>query len=84
MARATAAIGAPRVCACCSGSSPFAGLSGFAELRSAPDGIAGCCARGERPCNGRTADKCDKFPSPHGFARAEDTIGYEKNITFLD
>ena len=25
-----------------------------------------------------------KFPSPHGFIHAEDTIGYEKNITFLD
>jgi hypothetical protein len=24
-----------------------------------------------------------KFPSPHGFARAEDSVGYEKNITFL-
>jgi hypothetical protein len=46
MARATAAIGAPRVCACCtSGSNPFAGLSGFAELGSGLDGIAGCCAR---------------------------------------
>ena len=46
MARATAAMGAPRVCACCrSGSSPFAGLSGFAELGSAPDGIADRCAR---------------------------------------
>src|SRR6516165_8864356 len=30
----------------------------------------------------RTADKCDEFPSPHGFACAEDTVGYEKNITF--
>src|SRR5262249_33878462 len=39
-------MGAPRVCACCrSGSSPFAGLSGFAELGIAPDGIADCCAR---------------------------------------
>ena len=48
MARATAAIGAPRVCACCrSGSSPFAGLSGFAELGSAPDG-ADCCASAAR------------------------------------
>jgi hypothetical protein len=27
--------------------------------------------------------KPDKSPSPHGFARAEDYIGYEKNITFL-
>jgi hypothetical protein len=40
--------------------------------------------RYERPCNGRTANKCDEFPSPHGFARAEDYIGYQKNITFLD
>src|SRR6516225_291845 len=46
MARATAAIGAPSVCACCrSGSSPFAGLSSFAELGGGPDGIADCCAR---------------------------------------
>jgi hypothetical protein len=36
------------------------------------------------PRRGGTADKCDEFPSPHGFARAEDYIGYEKNITFLD
>src|SRR5262249_25245290 len=27
--------------------------------------------RGQRPCCGG-ADKCDEFPSPHGFARAED------------
>jgi hypothetical protein len=40
--------------------------------------------RRERPCCGGAAEKCDEFPSPHGFARAEDTIGYEKNITFLD
>src|SRR6516225_9218637 len=40
--------------------------------------------RRKRPCNGRTADKCNEFPSPHGFARAEDHIGYQKNITFLD
>ena len=39
-------------------------------------------ARRERPRNGRTTDKCDKFRSPHGFARAEDYIGYRKNITF--
>jgi hypothetical protein len=32
----------------------------------------------------RTADKCDEFPSPHGFACAEDHIGYQKTITFLD
>jgi hypothetical protein len=41
-------------------------------------------ARRERPRHNGAADKCDKFPSPHGFAPAEDTIGYEKNITFLD
>jgi hypothetical protein len=22
------------------------------------------------------------IPSPHGFARAEDSVGYKKNITF--
>src|SRR6516165_4109478 len=32
----------------------------------------------------RTADRCDEFPSPHGFACAEDHIGYQKTITFLD
>src|SRR6516165_10971571 len=26
----------------------------------------------------RTADRCDEFPSPHGFAFAEDHIGYER------
>jgi hypothetical protein len=35
----------------------------------------------QRPHRGGTADKCNEFPSPHGFARAEDYIGYEKNIT---
>jgi hypothetical protein len=39
-------------------------------------------AHGERPRCGGAADKCDKFPSPHGFARAEDYVGYRKNITF--
>src|SRR5262249_3328644 len=29
----------------------------------------------------RATDKSDEFPSPHGFARAEDTVGREKNIT---
>jgi hypothetical protein len=29
----------------------------------------------ERPRRGGTADNCDEFPSPHGFARAEDYIG---------
>jgi len=38
--------------------------------------------RDERPRCGGAADKCDKFPSPHGFARAEDYIGYQKDITF--
>ena len=32
-------------------------------------------ARRKRPRNGRTTDKCDELPSPHGFARAEDYIG---------
>src|SRR6516225_6826465 len=32
----------------------------------------------------RTADRCAEFPSPHGFACAEDHIGYQKTITFLD
>src|SRR5215471_10221093 len=40
------------------------------------------CARLERPCCGGAADICDEFPSPHGFARAEDSVGYKKNITF--
>src|SRR5262249_48449718 len=39
--------------------------------------------RGQRPCCGG-ADKRDEFPSPHGFAHAEDYIGYAKNSTFLD
>src|SRR5215467_8132045 len=30
----------------------------------------------------RAADKCDEFPSPHGFAHAKDHLGYERNITF--
>jgi hypothetical protein len=46
--------------------------------------MTACCARRERPRCGGTADKYDKFPSPHGFARAEDTIGYEKNITWIN
>jgi len=41
--------------------------------------------RRKRPrSGGGTADKCDEFPSPHGFARAEDYIGCENNITFLN
>src|SRR6516162_11812656 len=40
--------------------------------------------RSERPRYGGAADKCecDEFPSPHGFARAEDSVGYKKTITF--
>jgi hypothetical protein len=41
-------------------------------------------ARRERPPCGGTTGKCDEFPSPHGLAPAEDYIGYEKSITFLD
>jgi len=41
-----------------------------------------CCARRERPRHGGATNKCNEFPSPHGFARAKDYIGYEKNITF--
>src|SRR6516165_1749162 len=36
-------------------------------------------ARRERPRYRGATDKCDEFPSPHGFARAE---VYRKNITF--
>jgi hypothetical protein len=32
--------------------------------------------RGERPRRNRAAGKYNEFPSPHGFARAEDYIGY--------
>src|SRR5262249_8205712 len=34
------------------------------------------------PMTARAADKCDEFPSPHGFAHAKDHLGYERNITF--
>src|SRR5262249_14454353 len=34
------------------------------------------------PMTARAADKCDEFPSPHGFAPAKDHLGYERNITF--
>ena len=45
--------------------------------------IPGFCAlRDARPRCGNAADKCDRFPSPHGFARAEDHVGYQKHITF--
>jgi hypothetical protein len=33
------------------------------------------CMRCERPRRDGTADERDEFPSPHGFARAEDYIG---------
>jgi hypothetical protein len=35
----------------------------------------------EWPHHRGTGDKYDEFPSPHGFACAEDTIRYQKNIT---
>src|SRR5215472_4996127 len=39
-------MGAPRACACCRiGSSPCAGLSGFAAIGAAAAGAGGCCAR---------------------------------------
>ena len=31
---------------------------------------------------GSATQECDEFPSPHGFAHAEDYIESEKNITF--
>ena len=37
--------------------------------------------RDERPRNDGVADKCND-PPPHGFAPAEDSIGYKNNITF--
>src|SRR5262249_51518975 len=37
----------------------------------------------ERPNGCRATKKYDKFPSPHGFARAEDYIGYQKQYHFL-
>ena len=39
--------------------------------------------RDERPRNDGVADKCND-PPPHGFAPAEDSIGYKKNITFRE
>src|SRR5262249_48103909 len=42
------------------------------------------CARGQWPCNCSATEKPDEFPSPHGFAHAEDYIGYKKTITSLD
>jgi hypothetical protein len=41
-------------------------------------------SRRQRPCNRDAAAKSDYFPSPHGFARAKDYIGYKQNIIFLD
>jgi hypothetical protein len=35
-------------------------------------------AYGERPGYGSTTKKCDEVLSPHGFAHAEDTVGYIK------
>jgi hypothetical protein len=40
--------------------------------------------RDDWSCARRATQECNEFPSPHGFARARDYIGYEKNITFLD
>jgi hypothetical protein len=37
--------------------------------------------RREGPSRRNTTKKCDEFPSPHGFTRAEDDVGYEKSIT---
>jgi len=37
----------------------------------------------ERPNGCRATKKYDKFPSPHGFARAEDYIGYQKQYHIL-
>jgi hypothetical protein len=37
-----------------------------------------------RTAGGGTKKKCDEFPSPHDVARAEDYIGHEEDITFLD
>jgi hypothetical protein len=37
-----------------------------------------------RTAAGSTTKKCDEFPSPHDIAHAEDYIGHEENITFLD
>jgi hypothetical protein len=59
-------------------------MSGDALPRNPITGIAACCARDQRPRYGGSTDKCDEFPSPHGFAHAKDYIGYEKIITFLD
>jgi hypothetical protein len=35
-------------------------------------------ARRKRPIAGNTAKECNEIPSPHGFAPAEDYIGYER------
>ena len=34
------------------------------------------CAHSERPGSGSAAEKGNEVPSPHGFARAKDYIGY--------
>ena len=41
------------------------------------------CGDSERPNGCRATKKYDKFPSPHGFARAEDYIGYQKQYHIL-
>ena len=38
--------------------------------------------RRERPSRGSATDQYNEFPSPHGFAQAEDQFGYQGNITF--
>ena len=38
--------------------------------------------RRERPSRGSATDQYNEFPSPHGFAHAEDQFGYQENITF--
>jgi hypothetical protein len=38
--------------------------------------------REERPRGNDPRKKFDEFPPPHGFTRAKNYIGHEKNITF--
>src|SRR5262249_61714305 len=38
----------------------------------------------ERPRYGGATDKCNEFPSPHGFARAQDYIGYQRKSHYLN
>jgi hypothetical protein len=40
--------------------------------------------RRKRPRYGGATDKCDELPSPHGFTRAKDYIGYGKEYHILD